>query len=69
MDKTAAILAFDSVAELATALAISRQAIYKWPDKLPTRIADRVIAAAVRCGSDVPQEWIANDQRPTREAA
>jgi hypothetical protein len=35
----------------AQALGCSRQNVNRWPDELPRRIADRVIAARVR------QEW------------
>jgi len=38
--------------KLAQAIGISQQAISKWPDPLPRRIADRVIAACVRKGID-----------------
>ena len=50
MTKDEAVGLFESVANLATALKVTRQAIYQWPDKLPTDHADRVIGAAVRTG-------------------
>lgn len=50
MTKSEAIKLFTSVAALADALSISRQAVYKWPDDLPQEQADRVIGAAIRLG-------------------
>jgi hypothetical protein len=37
-----------NVALAAQAIGISYQAVEKWPDPLPNRIADRVIAAVAR---------------------
>lgn len=37
-----------SVAEAARRLGVSYQAINKWPEELPPRIADRVVAAVAR---------------------
>lgn len=37
-----------SVASVAEAVGVSYQAVDKWPDVLPARIADRVIAAIAR---------------------
>lgn len=37
-----------STASAAKAIGISYQAVDKWPDDLPRRIEDRVIAAALR---------------------
>ena len=50
MTKSEAIHLFVSVSELASALGISRQAVYKWPDPLPQEQADRIIGAAIRTG-------------------
>ncbi len=50
MDKSKAIEIFGGRAETATAIGISVQAISDWPEVLPQRIADRVIAAAYRHG-------------------
>jgi hypothetical protein len=36
----------------------SRQAIEKWPNTLPPRIADRVIAACVRYGIAIPADLL-----------
>jgi len=37
-----------SVATAAKAVGVSYQAVEKWPDPLPERIADRVVAAVAR---------------------
>lgn len=50
MTKAEAIHLFDGVPALASALGISRQAIYMWPDDLPQRTADEVRGAALRLG-------------------
>lgn len=54
MKRQTAIDAFGSVAKLAAALTITRQAVYQWPDDLPLDYADRVRGAAVRCGIVLP---------------
>lgn len=46
-----------SIATTAAAVDISYQAVNQWPDVLPQRIADRVIAACVRRGIEIPEEW------------
>ena len=49
MLKTKAIeLLGGSVASAADAIGVSYQAVDKWPDKLPPRISDRVMAAIAR---------------------
>ncbi len=53
MKKTLAIDAFGSVVALATAVGVRPQAIYQWPPVLTPRIADRVVAAAMRKGIDM----------------
>ena len=50
MTKKEAISLFGDVLGLATALGVTRQAIYQWPDELPTIYEDRVIGAAYRLG-------------------
>lgn len=47
-----------TVAHVASAVGISASAIAQWPEVLPPRIADRVIAALVRLGKPVPQEFL-----------
>lgn len=49
----------------ADAVGISYTAVARWPDPLPRRIADRVIAALVRDGKQVPKRAVKAD----REAA
>ena len=46
-DRAIALLG-GNVALAAQAIGISYQAVEKWPDPLPNRIADRVIAALAR---------------------
>lgn len=49
---------------------VTYQAVNKWPDELPPRIADRVIAALVREGKDVPVELLtARVPETAKEAA
>lgn len=49
MDKTHAIqLLGGTVTDAAKAIGISASAVTQWPDELPDRIADRVLAAYVR---------------------
>jgi len=48
MEKARAIKFFGTVLNLAQAIGIKHQAIYGWPDELPPRIEDRVIAALLR---------------------
>lgn len=59
MHKTDAInLLGGSVTHAAAAIGINTQAISQWPEELPPRIADRVIAACVRIGKSVPTEYL-----------
>lgn len=68
MEKTKAIeLLGGSVAKAAEAIGINSQAISQWPDTLPPRLADRVIAACVRSGISVPREFTRKAQQ--QEAA
>jgi hypothetical protein len=56
MQKTLALeLLGGTVAKAAEAIGINSQAISQWPDELPPRLADRVIAACVRKGIKVPK--------------
>jgi len=43
---------FETSSNLARAIGCTPSAIFQWPDPLPQRIADRVIAACVRAGLD-----------------
>ena len=58
-----------SVSAAADAIGVSYQAVDKWPEELPRRIDDRVIAACVRRGIAVPDEFIASDVAPVPEKA
>lgn len=67
MNKAEAIQHFGSISALAVAVGVTHQAISRWPDPLPPRIADRVIAAALRKNGQVPPQWIECERG--REAA
>lgn len=55
MKKTLALqLLGGTVAKAAEAIGINSQAISQWPEELPPRLADRVIAACTRQGITVP---------------
>ena len=56
-----------TVAKAAEAIGINSQAISQWPDELPPRLADRVIAACVRSGIAVPRE-LAKPNKPKQPA-
>ena len=57
MQKSQAIeLLGGTVTRAADAIGINPQAISQWPDLLPRRLADRVLAACVRYGIPVPAE-------------
>lgn len=67
MLKTQAIeLLGGSTASAAAAIGISYQAVDKWPERLTPRLADRVLAACIRCGIAIPPELT---YIPTKEAA
>ena len=55
-----------TVAKAAEAIGINSQAISQWPDELPPRLADRVIAACARGGIAIPNELLT---APARGAA
>ncbi|WP_257624517.1 hypothetical protein [Variovorax boronicumulans] len=54
-----------SIASAAEALGITYQAVDKWPEMLPGRIDDRVIAALVRKGKKVPAELLVREAKAT----
>ena len=65
-----------TVAKAAEAIGINSQAISQWPDELPPRLADRVIAACARGGIAIPNELLtapargeAQEATPTKETA
>lgn len=51
---------FGSVGAVAKAVGVTSQAVSQWPDVLPPRIEDRVVAALTRAGQCLP----ANGGRP-----
>jgi len=60
MLKTKAIeLLGGSTAAAAEAIGVTYQAVDKWPDELPARLVDRVLAALVRKGKPIPPELVA----------
>ena len=73
MNKSEAIeLLGGTVTEAAKAIQIKSSAISQWPDVLPPRLQDRVIAACVRCRIAIPAKFtkLAQAHRtPTKEAA
>lgn len=70
MEKIKAIeLLGGTVAKAADAIGINSQAISQWPDTLPPRLADRVIAACVRSGIAVPRELTSRKAKPTTQEA
>lgn len=57
MEKSYAIeLLGGTLSAVAAAVGISEAAVWKWPETLPPRITDRVVAALVRLGKPVPPE-------------
>ena len=59
MDKKQAIdLLGGTVADVAKAIGVNSQAISQWPEHLPPRLADRVLAACLRSGIEVPAALI-----------
>lgn len=63
MHKSKAIeLLGGTVAAAANAIGVTYQAVDKWPDILPDRIADRVLAAQAR--KHLPPELIGADGAP-----
>ena len=65
--KQAAIAVFGSMSDAAKAIGISSQAINCWPDILPPRILDRVIAACVRDGIEVPAHFLKKSDGSVRD--
>ncbi|MDM0024105.1 hypothetical protein [Variovorax saccharolyticus] len=63
MLKTKAIeLLGGSTATAAEAIGVTYQAVDKWPDELPARIVDRVIAALVKLKKPVPRELLSTPE-------
>ena len=67
MDKQDAINMFGSVAAMAAALGITKNAIYMWPDPLPQHHIDRVVGAAIRLGKIVHAPMPAEGNIPAVE--
>lgn len=59
--KTQAVGLFRTRRALADALGITPSAISQWPEELPTRLADEIVGAALRCRLLTPEraaEWL-----------
>ena len=54
-----------TVAAAADAIGITYQAVEKWPDDLPSRISDRVVAAIAR--KHLPVEMIGGAEQETEK--
>jgi len=63
MTKTQAVEIFGSVPRLATAVGVTRHAVYQWPEQLSQATTDRVVGAAIRAGIDIPSELKTWDAR------
>lgn len=63
--KAIQLLGDGSIRSAADAIGISYQAVDKWPDPLPRRIEDRVLAALAR--RHLPPELIGAPPAPTEE--
>lgn len=58
-----------SVAEAARRLGVSYQAVSKWPDPLPPRVADRVIGVYARMKfPEIAETPVVNDPRVPQQA-
>lgn len=69
MQKSQAIeLLGGTVGQAAEAIGINSQAISQWPEELPPRLVDRVIAACVRKGIKVPA-WALRSASGAKESA
>ena len=66
MDKAKAIELLGGKASAAEAIGISYQAEDKWPDPLPSRISDRVLAALAR--KHLPAELLGTEGAPEAPA-
>lgn len=62
LKKVAIELLGGSVSSAAAEIGVSYQAVDKWPDELPPRIADRVLAALAR--KHLPPELIGTPGAP-----
>lgn len=67
MNKARAIeLLGGSVTTAAEAIGCTSSAISQWPDELPDRLEDRVLAALVRTGRPIPPDLVCE---PNKQAA
>ena len=57
-----------SITKTAEAVGVLPSAVSQWPEVLPPRIGDRVIAALVRAGREVPAELLRQPAAPAPAA-
>lgn len=63
-----AVIGDGSITKTAEAVGVLPSAVSQWPEVLPPRIGDRVIAALVRAGREVPQELLRQPAVPASAA-
>lgn len=68
MKKHDAISLFGSASKTAKAVRVTPAAVSLWPEILSDAIADRVIAAAMRQGIEIPPELLKRDDKPAQAA-
>ena len=68
MNKEQAVEIFGSQARLAEAVGVTTSAVAQWKETLTERQSDRVIAALVRAGREVPQELLRQPAAPAPAA-
>ena len=57
-----------SPAAAARAIGVTYQAVNQWPEELPRRIEDRVLAACARASIPIPHELVNSATSPTNIA-
>ena len=55
MQKTQALGIFGTAKSLADALGVTPSAVSQWPERLPSRLADEIVGAALRCRLVTPE--------------
>lgn len=68
MRKEQALELFGGISATADAVGVTYQAVSQWPDVLPARIVDRLIASFVRQGKPVPSELMAAPELEAKAA-
>lgn len=57
-----------TTADVARAVGTTNSAISQWPDVLPQRLIDRVLAACLRAGIKVPKQYLVLAEAEERAA-